>query len=532
MNHAADISARDAHRRTITLAIVVALGGFLFGLDASVISGVVGFITPEFGLNEWQIGLVVGAPTLAGIGSSIGSGLFSDAVGRKRVLIVLASLYTLSSAGAALAPNYETLVAARFIGGLAFASLGIAPMYIAEIAPAEKRGLMVSFNQFNIMVGFSAAYFANYFLLDLSQSGIAWVQALGIDRHAWRWMLGLSGLPALLWLLLLLRIPESPRWLTVKGRIDEARSVLRRIRPPAQVEAALEEIRNSAVESAGSIWSRCRQLLRPSLRLPLAIGLIIGIAQQVTGINAVYFYAPSIFEQTGVGTNAAFAQATLIGIINIIFTVIAMVLIDRLGRKPLLMIGLVGVIISMSLCGHGFNQARYQLSAESVATLNAEIDRAQLAPVVGIEYPNDLAFKEAVGKAIGIPALKKHEAQLIQASIQINSILVLTGILGFVASFALSLGPVMWVLFAEIFPNRIRGIAMAVVGFFNSLASFAVQFLFPWELTHLGNAWTFFAYAIFGVVSLVLMAWLLPETRGRTLEQLEADFAARPTAMH
>ena len=293
MDHTTDTTARDAHRRTIALAIVVALGGFLFGLDASVISGVVGFITPEFSLNAWQVGLVVGAPTLAGIFSSIGSGLLSDLVGRKRVLIVLASLYTISSTVAAIAPNYEVLVAARFVGGLAFASLAIAPMYIAEIAPAEKRGLMVSFNQFNIMVGFSAAYFANYFLLNVSQHGAAWVQALGIDRHTWRWMLGLSGLPAVVWLVLLLRIPESPRWLIVKGRIDDARAVLARIRPPAQVEAALDEIRNSTTEAAGSLWSRCNQLLKPALRLPLAIGLIIGIAQQVTGINAVYFYAPA-----------------------------------------------------------------------------------------------------------------------------------------------------------------------------------------------------------------------------------------------
>ncbi|MBB6093501.1 sugar porter (SP) family MFS transporter [Povalibacter uvarum] len=527
MSHAIDTSARDASRRTITLATIVALGGFLFGLDASVISGVIGFITPEFGLNEWQIGLVVGAPTLAGIASSIGSGLLSDYIGRKRVLIALAALYTVSSIAAAIAPNYETLVAARFVGGFAFASLGIAPMYIAEIAPAEKRGLLVSFNQFNIMIGFSAAYFANYFLLHASQDGAAWVQALGIDRHTWRWMLGVGALPAAVWWVLLFGIPESPRWLVVKGRLNEARAVLERIRPPARVEAALAEITESAAEPVGSLRSRFNELFKPALKLPLAIGLIIGIAQQVTGINAVYFYAPSIFEQTGVGTNAAFAQAILIGIINIIFTVIAMLLIDRLGRKPLLMIGLAGVIVSTSLCSYAFNQARYQITESSVTQLSARIDHKLLAPIVGVEYSNDIAFKQAVGNAIGTAELKKHEAQLIQASIKINPYLVLSGILGFVASFALSLGPVMWVLFSEIFPNRIRGIAMAFVGFFNSLASFAVQFLFPWELAHLGNAWTFSIYAILGAVSLVLMAWLLPETRGRTLEQLEADFAAR-----
>ncbi len=527
MTHAADAEARAASRRTITLAAIVALGGFLFGLDASVISGVVGFITPEFGLNEWQVGLVVGAPTLAGIASAIGSGLLSDYLGRKKVLIGLAVLYTVSSAAAALAPNYETLVAARFMGGFAFVSLGIAPMYIAEIAPAERRGLLVSFNQFNIMVGFSAAYFANYFLLHASQGDSSWVQALGIDRHTWRWMLGIGVVPAAVWLVLLFGVPESPRWLAVKGRVDEARAVLAQIRPLARVEAALDEIRKTTSGPVGSLSSRFRQLFKPAMKLPLAIGLIVGIAQQATGINAVYFYAPSIFEQTGVGTNAAFAQAILIGIINLIFTVLAMVLIDRLGRKPLLLIGLTGVIVSTALCGHAFSQARYQLSQESIASLSAEIDPAKLAPLIDVEYSSDLDFKAAVGKAIGVTLLKKHEAHLIQASVKINPYLVLAGILGFVASFALSLGPVMWVLFSEIFPNTIRGIAMAFVGFFNSLASFAVQFLFPWELANLGNAWTFSIYAVFGVVSLILMAWLLPETRGRSLEQLEAEFAAR-----
>jgi len=509
----------------IYFAVIVALGGFLFGFDASVVSGVIGFITREFTLNEWQVGLVVGAPTLAGIASSLASGVMSDYIGRKKVLMILATLYTLSAAGSALAPNYEILVAARFLGGFAFASLGIAPMYIAEIAPARKRGLFVSFNQFNIMVGFSAAYFANYFLLGAGESGAAWVQALGVDKHTWRWMLGLGAVPAVVWMVMLLQVPESPRWLAVKGRIAEARDVLRRIRASSRVEAALDEIRASTVEAAGTLRSRLSRLFHPSMKLPLLIGLIIGIAQQVTGINAVYFYAPSIFEQTGVGTNAAFAQATLIGIINVIFTIIAMVLIDRLGRRPLLILGLVGVIISMTLCSYGFSQARYQLTEQSVASLPAEVDRSALAPIVGVEYPDDVAFKTAVGEAIGQVHLRAHEAQLIQASIRIDATIVLTGILAFVASFALSLGPVMWVLFSELFPNRIRGVAMAFVGCFNSLASFAVQFLFPWELARFGNAWTFAIFAMFGVVSLVLMSWLLPETKGKTLEQIEAQFA-------
>lgn len=516
---------RNPDHSTLYLAAIVALGGFLFGFDASVISGVISFIVPEFGLNAWQVGLVVGAPTLAGILGSVGTGLLSDYLGRKKVLLGLAFLYTISAAGSALAPNYETLVAARFLGGFAFASLGIAPMYIAEIAPAARRGLLVSFNQFNIVIGFSAAYFANYLLLDASQSTAGWVQALGIDKHTWRWMLGICTFPAALWMLMLLGIPESPRWLALKGRLAEAKAVLMKIRTPDRVEAALAEIGSTVAEADAPLRARLAQLFHPAMKLPLTIGLIIGIAQQVTGVNAIYFYAPSIFEQTGVGTNAAFAQATLIGVINVIFTIVAMLLIDRLGRKPLLMLGLVGVIVSTSLCTYGFNQARYQLSEPAVARLSADIDKSRLAPLVGIEYQNDLQFKRAMTDALGEPTMKSHEAQLIQSAIRINPYLVLVGILGFVASFAISLGPVMWVLFSEIFPNRIRGIAMAFVGFFNGLSSFVVQFFFPWELARLGNAWTFSIYAVFGVISLILMAWLLPETKGRSLEQLEADFA-------
>lgn len=515
----------NTHLRTAYYAAVVSIGGFLFGFDASVISGVLGFIVPELDLSAWQVGLVVGAPTLAGLIAALLSGPISDYLGRKRVLLGLAVLYTVSAAGSALAPNYETLVAARFLGGLAFTSLGIAPMYIAEIAPAEKRGLFVSFNQLNIMLGFSAAYFANYFLLGASQGDAAWAQALMIDKHPWRWMLGIGALPAALWLLLLFLVPESPRWLALKGRIDEAGAVLAKLRPADRVASVLQEIAATVAEPAGSLASRAAQLFKPAMKLPLAIGLAVGITQQVTGINAIYFYAPTIFEQSGVGTNAAFAQATLIGIINIIFTLLAMALIDRLGRRALLLMGLTGVIVSTALAGYGFREARYQLTEDAASTLATQIDAAALRPVIGVEYPDDLSYKSALTEALGERSVRTHEAQLIGAAIRINPTLVLIGILAFVASFALSLGPVMWVLFSEIFPNRIRGIAMAFVGFFNGLASFAVQFLFPWQLANLGSAATFFGYALFGIVGLALIAWLLPETKGRTLEQLEVDLA-------
>ena len=512
-------------RTTVYIAALVALGGFLFGFDASVISGVVPFIIPEFSLNELQVGLVVGAPTLAGIIAGLSAGPTADYIGRKRVLMILAALYTVSALGSAFAPNYQTLVIARAIGGFAFASLGIAPIYIAEIAPHARRGFLVSFNQFNIMIGFSVAYFANYYMLQLSQSGADWVSALAIDRHAWRWMLGLEILPAGFWLLALLFIPETPRWLALNGRVDAARTVLGRIRPRDRVETTLQEILESGSDAGKSLLARVGEVLSPKLRLPILIGITVGVFQQVTGINAVYFYAPTIFEQSGVGTNAAFAQATLIGITNIVFTIVAMLLIDRLGRKPLLLIGLLGIVASMGIAGYGFQQATYQLDTAAVEQLDEGIDREALRGLAGMRFDNDLEFKRAAEDVLGVQAARNHQARLVQAAIEVNPTIVLIGILGFVAAFAMSLGPVMWVLFSEIFPNRVRGVALGITSVFNSASSFMVQFLFPWELANLGNALTFYIFAGLGVIGLLLVNRLLPETKGKSLEELEAVLA-------
>ena len=245
-------------RNTVNIAVLVALGGFLFGFDASVISGVVTYIVPEFSLNELEVGLVVAAPTLAAMAAGLMAGPIADFIGRKKVLLILAALYTISALGSAFAPNYPTLVVARGIGGFAFASLVIAPMYIAEIAPHERRGFLVSFNQFNIMIGFSAAYFANYFVLRLSQSGAGWTEMLGMDRYAWRWMLGLEILPAMIWLAGLLFIPETPRWLALNGGIERARKVLAGIRPRERVETTLPEYSGKR--------RRCRQIAADAAR--------------------------------------------------------------------------------------------------------------------------------------------------------------------------------------------------------------------------------------------------------------------------
>ena len=510
----------------LTCAIVVSLGGFVFGFDASVISGVVGFVAAEFDLNDWQTGFVVSSPTLGAMLASIVAGALADQIGRKRVLLTIAFLYILSAVTSAIAPSFEVLAAARFIGGMAFASLIIAPIYIAEIAPSHLRGRMVSINQMNIVVGLSAAYFANYLLLQLSQSGAEWVTSLGIDTHTWRWMLGIETIPATIWFVLLLLTPESPRWLMLHGREERARSVVQQLIPALDAEQVgrwVEEVRRTAATAMDPLAQRLRQLLSPAMRFVLIIGLIVGIAQQITGVNAIYFYAPVIFEQSGVGTDAAFAQAVWVGIINIVFTIVAMICIDRFGRKPLLVIGLSGVFVSMTLCAWGFHNATYQLDADDLPALSEQIDTERLQPLVGTTFDSGVEFKRALRNALGDSEARAADGALLQAAININPMLVLIGILGFVASFAVSLGPVMWVLFSEIFPNRIRGIAISVVGVINSTVSFSVQLIFPWELTNLGAALTFLIYGLFAVLGLILVVWLLPETRGKTLEQLETE---------
>ena len=316
-------------RTALRYAAVISLGGFLFGFDAAVISGVVGFVTPLFGLDDWQVGLVVGAPTLAAIIAALTVGPIADQLGRKKVMLTLALLYTLSALASAFAPDVNTLILARFVGGLAFGTLMLAPIYIAELSPARLRGRMVSVNQLNIVVGFSAAYFANFFLLQASQSASPWVTAIGLDNYAWRWMLGIEAIPAASYFFAMLAVPESPRWLVLHGREDDARRILEKITVAERIESKLGEIASSAHGATEPLARRIRQLLRPELRLILFIGVVVGVAQQISGINSVYFYAPTIFEQSGVGTDAAFAQATYIGIINVVFTIVAMSTIDR-----------------------------------------------------------------------------------------------------------------------------------------------------------------------------------------------------------
>lgn len=513
------------HAYTLRVALSVSLGGFVFGFDASVISGALRFVALDFNIDDLELGLMVGAPTLGGILSATCGGPLSDLYGRRRLLLLMAALYVISASLSAFAPGYYVLILARFIGGIAFVSLSLAPVYISEIASARSRGRMVAINQFNIVLGLSAAYFVNFLVLRVSQLEADWVAALAIDEQTWRWMLGFEIFPALLWLLLLLRLPESPRWLIINGREAEGREVLSRLELDGDLETEVSDIRGSAHDEIAGLRDRAREVLGPRLRLALAVGLLLAVAQQITGVNAIYFYAPMVFEQSGIGTDAAFAQAVAVGITNVAFTVVSMLLIDRMGRKPLLMIGLGGIAASMLLCAWSFDNASYRLDAKALQAFEGSALEQGLEPLRGRHFGDDVAFKEAMADALGEREARVRESELIQAAIRINPTLVLIGILGFVASFAVSLGPVMWVMLPEIFPNKVRGVAMAVTGVVNSGVSFGVQFLFPWQLTNLGVAATFSGYALFALLGLALTIWLVPETRGKTLEQLELELA-------
>lgn len=495
------------------------------GFDASVISGVVGFIETEFELTRIQLGWAVASLTLTASLAMMVAGPISDRLGRRPVLMAAAALFAVSAVYSALAPDFTSLVIARMIGGLGVgAALIIAPMYIAEIAPAAIRGRMVSFNQLNIVLGITAAFFSNYLILRLGQSGMDWTEVLSLDDSGWRWMLGVEGLPAIIYLVALLFVPESPRLLAMQGRDEEALGVFAKVGggdagPEETLAAVKQSIHKSPESKQGSIG----QLFGPAMRLVLTIGIAVAILQQITGINSVFFYAPMIFEQSGVGTDASFMQAILVGLVNLVFTIAALLLIDRLGRRPLLGVGLAGITVCMFVLSYGFGSATYAFDQESLDLLPEKLEQGSLADLVGVEFTDDVEFRTAVSEHIGVGAYKKYESELVRSAVDLNATLILLAILGFVASFAVSLGPVMWVLFSELFPNQLRGVAISFAGLINSAVSFGVQLVFPWELENLGNATTFFIYGVFAALGFALLMRILPETKGRSLEELERD---------
>lgn len=438
------------------VCVVAALGGLLFGYDTGVINGAIGPLTAHFGLNDVQQGWAMGCALLGCALGAIGAGPFSDRFGRKKALVVSAVFFFVSAVGTAIPRTLTAFILYRILGGLGVGAASmISPMYIAEISPARMRGRMVSINQFAIVSGFLVVYFVNYFIA--LQGDAAWNERLG-----WRWMFGSESLPALGLLILSLVVPESPRWLTKQGRTAEALHILGRVDGAAYAQAELAEIKETLRHESGSL----RQLLQPGMRIILVIGIVLAVLQQVTGINVFLYFGTEIFKKMGSQTDAALLQTVVVGVVNLTFTVIAIWTVDKLGRKPLMLIGSAG----MGLC----------LIAMGLA-----------------------AYRQATG------------------------LWMLLFILGYIACFAVSVGPVTWVILSEIFPTRIRGRAMAVATVCLWIANYLVSQTFPimdqnpWLVATFHRGFPFWLYGAFCIVLFLFVRAFVPETKGKTLEQIE-----------
>ncbi len=440
----------------LLVCMVAALGGLLFGYDTGVINGAIGPLKVHFSLDAKWEGWATGC---ALVGCAVGAavaGVLSDWLGRKKVLILSAILFFISAVGTALPKSITTFIVYRIIGGLGVGAASMSsPMYIAEISPARIRGRMVSVNQFAIVSGFLVVYFVNYFIA--LQGDQIWNQQFG-----WRWMFGSEALPALLLLVLLFFVPESPRWLTKQKRSDEALEILTRVDGAQYAQSELLEIKDAIAHESGSI----RQLFQPGMKIVLVIGIVLAVLQQVTGINVFLYFGTEIFKKMGSETNAALLQTVIVGAVNLSFTIIAIWTVDKVGRKPLMMIGSAGM--GLSLLGMG-----------------------------------------------------------IMAFYQKTDLWVLLFILGYIACFALSVGPVTWVILSEIFPTRIRGRAMAIATVCLWVANYVVSQTFPmmdensWLLDKFHHAFPFWVYGIFCVVLVTFVRRFVPETKGRTLEEIE-----------
>ncbi|MEI6865437.1 sugar porter family MFS transporter [Flavicella sp.] len=492
----------------ITISFIVALGGFLLGFDSAVISGAVGGIRSYFQMTDWELGFSVGCVIFGAMIGNLFAGPLSDKYGRKKILILTAVLFMISSVWSALATEYSIFVIARIIGGIGIGgAILIAPIYIAEIAPPKRRGSLVSLNQLNIVLGISVAYFSNYYLKDL-------------EGESWRWMLGVEAIPAIIYFLCLFGVPKSPRWLIKNlNEINLAKKILIKIGGKEFANQTIEDILKGKEkeEKAGTF----RDLFKNKFSKIFLIAFGLAFFQQITGINAIFYYAPTIFEQAGGSSDASFLQAIVVGLINLVFTIVAIFLIDRLGRKPLLIIGTATMTIALTLVTIAFNNATYDINKNNLQKIeNTEIKTA----LISLENQNYSSQNElfiAVTPLLSDSLLVEFKQSGIKNFISIDATLVLFAILLYVAAFAISLGPVMWTLLSEIFPSNIKGIAISFVGFFNSLVSYTVTQFFPWELTNLGPTLTFAIYASMALLSLLFVVKYVIETKGKSLEEIE-----------
>lgn len=434
-----------------TATIVAAVGGLLFGYDTAVVAGAIGFIEKLYNLSPGMKGWIASCALIGCVIGAMFAGTLSDKVGRKKMLVLSGILFAVSSAGIAIPLSLSWFVFFRLIGGvgIGIASM-LAPMYIAEIAPAEIRGRLVSVNQLGIVTGILLIYFVNASIAGWHDE--AWNISTG-----WRWMFGSGILPSIIFLIMLFFVPESPRWLASKERWNEAEDILAKVNGKQKAQQELSEIKETLNIEEGTF----SEIFKPGVRKALLIGVVLCIFSQVTGINAIMYYAPEIFKSTGDATSSALMQTVLVGVINVLFTLVAIKYVDNWGRRALLLVGTAG----MALC----------------------------LAIVGAAFHFDMA----------------------------KGYLVLVAILAYIAFFAISLGPLAFVVIAEIFSNRNRGKAMSVAIFFLWISVFVVSQTFPMLLSSIGSAYTFWIFMLMSVLAYIFVQKMVPETKGKSLEEIE-----------
>jgi sugar porter (SP) family MFS transporter len=432
-----------------------ALGGLLFGYDTGVIAGAILFINKDLGLSPFMSGLVVSSLLVGAMVGAAFAGPIADATGRRKLVLVAAVVFAVGAIGAALATSAGMLVLFRVVLGLAVGAASlIVPLYLAEVAPTEIRGAVASLNQLMIVTGILIAYIAN--------SALA-------GAEAWRWMIGLAVVPSALLFLGMLFMPETPRWLVSKDREEEAREVLRRTRDEVAVEAEMNDIKRVESQEEGGLGELLASWVRPAL----LVGMGLAIFQQIIGINTIVYYAPTTLTNVGFGNSAAILANAGIGVINVTMTLVAIRFIDRVGRKPLLLVGAAGMALSLGI--------------------------------------------------LGLTSLLLPEP----SGVGLVGIVTLVCLALFIAAFAVSWGPIVWVMLGEIFPLKVRGSAMAVATVLLWSANFVVSLSFPVLLEALGLGWLFLGYALIGLAALLFVRYFVTETKGRSLEKIESDLRER-----
>ena len=452
----------------IFLSVVAALGGFLFGYDTAVISGTVSQVSLQFELDTIQQGWYVGCALIGSITGVAFAGVLGDAIGRKKTMLLAAVLFTVSAIGCAVCIDFNPLVIYRMIGGIGIGVVSIiSPLYISGLAVAEYRGRLVSLYQLAITVGFLAAYLVNFQLLGYAESHLqAASSATFFDKvfidEVWRGMLGMETFPAALFLLIVFLIPESPRWLILRGNDECANRIFRKVYVSAEeVRMQAGETKQSVASEGKSEWS---VLFAPGIFRAVMIGVGIAILGQFMGVNAVLYYGPTIFENAGLSGGDSLFYQVLVGLVNMLTTVLALVIIDRVGRKKLVYYGVSGMIGSLLLIGLYF----------------------------------------MYGEALGV-----------------SSLFLLTFFLLYIFCCAVSICAVVWVLLSEMYPTKVRGLAMSIAGFALWIGTYLIGQLTPWMLQNLTPAGTFFLFAIMCVPYILIIWKLVPETTGKTLEEIE-----------